>query len=163
MQLMTTPLPGMTPSGQLTTPFGATENQTLRESVKSKENVYRFDLLTPMQETWGPLVLKYRDKLYKLVSGTCTDIELRQYLIYFYLRSPAFSNFVTFKFYFDDPDIPFIRRIVTPARDMVKAQARIMINKVYTEGGKPLGIDMDYLYAVMPKGFVPVEGCELIA
>lgn len=158
----TTPLPGTTLSGQQTTPFGAVENQSLRESVKAYNNVYRFDLLISLRDLWGDKALKYRPQLYKLVSGTCTDIELHQFLVFFYLRCMAFSNFVTREFYFGDPSIPLIRRLVVPARERINSQYDKFRAGIENAGGRLLGQDMDFMYASMPEDYRPTEGCELV-
>lgn len=146
-----TPLPSTTLCGQRITPFGAVETPGLLEAIDGNSIIYRVDLLSSLQSLWGEGILRCRNQLYKLVSGTCSDTELRQYLKFFYLRNPSFSNFVTREYYFGNQNLPLLRRIIEPARER--------INRYYEElAGKNfdiIGLDADYLYLQVDTDVAP--------
>lgn len=157
MPPLTTPKSSMTPYGQRTTPFGAVESPEVLEVVKTMSGVYRLDLLKALRNIWGANILRYRCQLYKLVSGTCSDVELRQYLKFFYLRYPAFGNFVTQAYYFGDQEKTLLQRIIEPARECVDNAL-----KFYTaDGCEVVGQHADYIYFVPTKDDAPImRGAE---
>ena len=159
MPRTTTPLHSTTLCGQRITPFGAVETPGLLESIDENTIVYRVDLLSSLQSLWGEGILRCRHQLYKLVSGTCSDTELRQYLKFFYLRNPAFSNFVTREYYFGNQNIPLLRRIIEPARDRIRKYRE----ELEARGFEVLGQDADYLYLQIDGEETPgIEGVERV-
>lgn len=154
-----TPLHSTTLCGQRITPFGAVETPGLMESVDENTIVYRVDLLSALQNLWGQGILRCRNQLYKLVSGTCSDTELRQYLKFFYLRNPAFSNFVTREYYFGNQGVPLVRRIIEPAREVIQKYRE----ELEAKGFDVLGLDSDYLYLkVDTEGTPDIKGAEQV-
>ena len=127
------------------------ENPGLLNDVDDKLIIHRVDLLVALQAIWGENILRCRNQLYKLVSGSCTDIELRQYLKFFYLRSPAFSNFVTKEYYFGNQSKPLVRRIVEPARERIDTYYQQLVRM----GLNIIGQDEDYLYFSTETGEPP--------
>lgn len=148
MPRMMTPRHSMTQSGKRTTPFGAVENPGLLTSANRQNTIHRVDLLTVLKHIWGESIMKCRAQLYKLVSGSCTDIELHQYLKFFYLRCPSFSNFVTREYYFGDQSKPLIRRIIEPARDRINSY-HDQLCKLDID---VIGVDEDYIYFYATNG-----------
>lgn len=154
MSYMTAPQSSMTLSGSVTTPFGAVENTAVRDLAKMTPGSCRIDLLTSLQAIWGATITNKRDMLYRLLAGSLTDTELHSYLKYFYLRYPAFANYVDNAYYFGDTEISFIQRVIGPARERVESYY-MDCTKVARE--YILGVDSDYVYF---KQEVALEGCE---
>ncbi len=134
------------------------ENPTLLESLSEYQNVYRIDLLRALCPIWGENITKHRSQLYKLVSGTCSDTELQQYLRFYYLRSAAFSNFLTKEYYFGNQDRPILRRVIEPARERISAYADAITNS----GINVLGQHMDFLYFTTDGNPPILKGAEAV-
>lgn len=134
------------------------ENPTLLESLSEFGTVYRIDLLTALRSMWGESITKHRPQLYKLVSGTCTDTELQQYLRFYYLRCPAFTNFMTREYYFGKQDTPLLRRVIEPARECISRYAE----KLAESGINTIGQHMDFLYFTLPEGAPELKGAEVV-
>lgn len=145
--------------GQQITPFGAIEMTNLSSLLVGKSNIYRIDLLTSLCDIWGEWITTKREQLYRMVSGSCSDTELHQYLTYFYLRSSSFNNYVNDAYYFGQIEVPFITRIVQPARKRIDNYKVKVIQGAIKVGGKVIAIDRDFLYiqSVTP---IEVEGSE---
>lgn len=163
MSPTTPPRPTTIPSGQRTTPFGAIESPTILETIKGRTQVYRVDLLVALKKIWGNWITEHRNLLYKVVSGSCTDTELRQGLKFFYLRSTSFGNCVNQAYYFGDQTIPLLVRVVRPAREAIQNYYESMVRLTYSTGGEIIGLDKDYLYIQLREGgIMEVEGGEHI-
>lgn len=123
------------------TPFGAP-----CQDVTETEVTEKIDLLVPLAEIWGDIAIANRNVLYAFISGDCDDAVLHQFSKYLYLRSPAFCNYVTEKFYFGDQDTPLLQRIIKPARDIVMDYMNTMTTRELNKGSKILGVNNYYLY-----------------
>lgn len=160
MSQTTTPLRSTIPCGTLTTPFGAVENPKNREQWTKIPGTHRVDLLVALRSVWGNNITRNRGTLYKLVAGKADDNELHSLLKYFYLRHPAFCNYVSSAYYFGNQDVSLIRRIISPARERILNYQNACLDAAYDAGVGVLGYDMDYLYL---SGPIAREGCEVVA
>lgn len=146
--------------GKQITPFGAEENPELLEKIKGR-NAYRIDLLLSLREIWGDLVVSQRSALYLLVSGSCSDTQLQQICKYFFTRSTSFSNYADYAYYFGDPNVPYICRLVRPARQLIQRAYEGARRDAVDTGCAPIGVDRDYLYVIAPADLVvTAEGWE---
>lgn len=128
-----------------TTPFGAVEDYSLLQSLPGK-SVTRVDMLSTLENIWGENILEQRDKLYKIVSGACSDDEYRELITEFYLNYPAFSNFVDEVYLFEDRNIPLVTRIVQPARERIEEYKETIQLQCRSYSGEVLGEHQDALY-----------------
>lgn len=128
----------------------------MRDLAKRAPDACRVDLLVALRSIWGASITVKRDMLYRLVSGNISDRELHTYLKYFYLRYPAFANFVDNAYYFGDTEVPFVQRVLGPARDRVQ---KYYEECVVSAGSSIIGLDSDYLYLYRA---VNMEGCEKV-
>ncbi len=158
MQPTKTPQSSTTLCGRRITPFGAVENPALLETLGDYDHVYRMDLLDALRPIWGESITKYRSQLYKLVSGTCSDTELQQYLRFYYLRFPAFTNFMTREYYFGNQNKPLLRRIIEPARERISNY----VAELEERGINVLGQHMDYLYFTAEGNPPALKGVETV-
>lgn len=154
MSQVMTPQSTTTPCGAQISPFGAMTNP-----MASNNATHRVDLLVSLREIWGSSICNNRGLLYKMVAGTKTDTELHSLLKYFYIRHPAFTNFVNQAYYFGNQDVTLIRRIVVPARERILSYQSRCVETANAVGVAVVGFSEDYLYLGGP---IDVEGCETV-
>ena len=135
-------------------PFGAVSSPMMNSNA-----THRVDLLVSLREIWGSNICNTRGLLYKLVAGTKSDTELHSLLKYFYIRHPAFTNFVNQAYYFGNQETALIRRIVVPARERIVNYQSVCMEHAAEAGVEVVGVSEDYLYLGGP---IDVEGCEPI-
>ena len=127
------------------TPFGSVEDCNLLNTLP-ENNVTRVDTLSALEGIWGENILEQREKLYKIVSGTCSDEEFRSLITEFYTTYAAFSNFVDEVYLFEDHNIPLVTRIIQPARNRINAMKSMIQTQCRTYSGQIHGEHQDYVY-----------------
>jgi hypothetical protein len=148
--------------GKRTTPFGAIENPNLVSTLPAK-GVLRVDSLACLKTIWGDNILMSRQHLYEIVSGTVSDEVLRKLLVSYYNRYAAFANYVDSKFFFEEQNESFLRRIIRPARALIDEYAQSAIARSKWYRGTYLGTHCDYLYFLFQGETTPdfEESCRL--
>ena len=151
-------------SGPQTTPFGAVENPFLEQYLlNTSRNILRVDLLVALQELWGDNIMRAREPLYKLVSGSCTDSQFQHLLSSNYKRFSAFANFVDERFLFGDQSVPLASRVIAPARAAIEAYKQKACRLAGMYHGTKIGEHHDYLYLMFRDGNIPnIVGGETI-
>ena len=130
------------------TRFGAKETNypTLYDSPLPGKTIVKVDTLDILKDIWGTTILMSRDKVYRLVSGNISDESYRKLLCSYYMKYSSFCNYVTDKYIFGDKNIPLIRRIIEPARDIISLHTEEVCNTLKNSGGKFLMVTHDYVY-----------------
>lgn len=106
----------------------------------------KVDLLVALQELWGQSILQARAPVYRMVSGTCSDSAFQGLLCSHYKRFAAFANFVDERYLFGDSSIPLASRIITPAREAIRAYSEKVCRISAPWRGTRMGEHQDYLY-----------------
>lgn len=130
------------------TRFGAVESNvpSLYDKPVPNKKIVRVDILDILCDYWGETILMSRDKVYRLVSGSINDDKYRDLLCSYYLKYSSFCNYVTEKYIFGDKDVPLIRRIIEPAREIISLHKNEVCNTLIAAGGKYLMETHDYVY-----------------
>lgn len=148
------------------TRFGAVEtnNPSLYDKPLENKVIVKVDILDILRDYWGETILMSRDKVYRLVSGSISDEGYRKLLCSYYMKYSGFCNYVTDKYIFGDKNIPLIRRIVEPARDIISLHKTEVCSELKASGGKYLMETHDYIYyAFSASSSIPeVRGMTVI-
>lgn len=147
------------------TRFGAKEidKPTLYDKPIPGKVIVKVDTLDILKDIWGVTILMSRDKVYRLVSGNVSDEEYRALICSYYRKYSSFCNYVTDKYIFGDKNIPLVRRIIEPARELISLHTDEVIRILEQSGGKYLTTTHDYLYYAYMHDKIPeVRGMTLI-
>lgn len=144
------------------TPFGSIE--TTKPKLYEKApcpnnniiNVLRIDLLACLKPLWGANILMSRDSVYKVVSGACSDQELKKALKSLALAYTGYVNYCDKQYLFGNKNRSIITNIIEPIRQRIESYYDyIVLNKEgaykilmrtheYVYIGSPKRIDVDY-------------------
>ena len=134
------------------TRFGTIETncKNLYETPISGKTIYRVDLLEALVDMWGSNVLMSRDLTYCLVSGSCTDDKYRSVIKSYYKKFIAFGNYINHIFIFGDKSLPYITRIIKPARAAIDEYYQTVCEEIENTGAKYLMRTHEYVYFAVP-------------
>lgn len=110
------------------------------------------DALKVLEMYWGENILQNRDRVYKLVSGTCEDDdELRSIVGSLYNTYASFKNYVDRIVLFEPEGAPVMSLLIKPMREKINERIEAIEKKVEREGGKVVLESHDYVYATFRK------------
>ena len=142
-----------------------TNYPNLYENPIKGKTIYKVDLLTCLKDLWGSNILMSRDYTYYLVSGNCSDEKYKSIIKSYYRKFIAFGNYINHIFIFGDKSIPYIRRIVEPARSLLNEYYDIVCEDITINGGKYLMRTNEYVYFAMVENVefeTSLEGVKLV-
>lgn len=115
-------------------------------TIPDDVSIYEIDTLYAVVSRWGESILKLnRNKLYTLLSGSCSIEEYRRLFESIYVRYPSFTNDVdSICLFEEDPDL--ISKIIMPVRNLVDNYAERVMSELRAKRCIILMQTHDYIY-----------------
>lgn len=118
----------------------------LYDTPLSGRIIVKVDLLSCLTSIWGEACQIYREPLYKIVSGSCTEEEHNALIASFYRRFPEVTEYINNLFYYGEKSIPINQRVVSAIAEIVEEYKNTVLTTLTNAGGKYLVLTHDYVY-----------------
>jgi hypothetical protein len=148
------------------TPFGALETDyaTLYDTRIDGRTIMKVDCLGAIRRFLGDNVYRDRKRLYKLLSGSCSEKELRDLLTSFYVKYNSFANYTDDAIIFGGDEKTTLTKVIEPLRNLVDKEIMNVSIIIEKSGGKIAMVTHDYVYAIFSHTVLPdIENAVVIS